>query len=282
MPLIHTTYGKGRVRVLRLHRAGDGRHEVRELTMKVLLEGDFDRSFTEADNATTVATDTVKNLVNVVAREHLDADSEPFCRAVAARFLDRYEQVARVVASAHETRWQRLVVDGKPHLHGFTLDANGKPTVRVVASREGTETISGVEGFTFMKTTESGWVGYVMDEFTTLPETRDRIAATSMDASWDWQRDPPSFPEANRRVLDTMLRVFSTTYSESVQDSLYRMGEAVLEAVPEVARVRMACPNKHYIPINLAPFKLDNRNQVFLPTDEPHGQIECAVGRGEA
>jgi len=282
MPLVHHTYGKGRVRVLRLHRAEHGRHEVRELTLRVLLEGDFGRAFTEADNATSVATDSVKNLVNVVARENLSAEAEPFCRAVGARFLDRYPQIARVVVSAHETRWRRLVLDGQPHPYGFTLDANGKPTVRVTADRDGTHTSSGVEGFTFMKTTESGWVGYVMDEYTTLPETSDRIAATSMDASWDWQRDPTSFPEANDRVLDVMLRVFSATYSASVQDSLYRMGEAVLDAVPEVARVRMACPNKHYIPVNLAPFGLDNRNQVFLPTDEPHGQIECTVGRGEA
>ena len=218
--------------------------------------------------------------MNVVARENLIAEAEPFCRAVATRFLARYPQVGQVAVTAHETRWRRLAIDGEPHPYAFTLDANGKPIVRVTANRETAETTSGVEGFTFMKATESGWTGYVMDEYTTLPETRDRIAATSMDASWDWHRDPDSFPEANGRVLDTMLRVFSTTYSESMQDSLYRMGEAVLHAVPELARVRMACPNKHYIPVNLKVFDLDNRNQVFLPTDEPHGQIECTVGRG--
>ncbi len=280
MALIQNTYGKGRVRTLRLRRAEDGRHEVRELALKVLLDGDFGRAYTEADNTTSVATDTIKNLVNVVAHESLGAEAEPFCQAVAARFLDRYPQVARVTVTAHETRWQRLVLDGQPHPHSFTLDANGKPTVLVAASRNGVETRSGVEGFTFMKTTESGWAGYVMDEYTTLAETRDRIVATSMDASWAWQSDPPNFPEANARVLDTMLRVFATTYSASVQDSLYRMGEAVLEAVPEVASLRMACPNKHYIPINLAPFGLHNQGEVFLPTDEPHGQIECTVGRG--
>ena len=279
MALIQNTYGKGRVRTLRLHRAEDGRHEVRELALKVLLDGDFGCAYTEADNTTSVATDTIKNLVNVVAHESLGAEAEPFCQAVAARFLDRYPQVARVTVTAHETRWQRLVLDGQPHPHSFTLDANGKPTVLVAASRSGVETRSGVEGYTIMKTTESGWVGYVMDEYTTLAETRDRIVATSMDASWAWRSDPPSFPEANARVLDTMLRVFATTYSASVQDSLYRMGEAVLEAVPEVASLRIACPNKHYIPINLAPFGLHNQGEVFLPTDEPHGQIECTVGR---
>ena len=64
-----------------------------------------------------------------------------------------------------------------------------------------------------------------------------------------------------------------------MQDSLYRMGMAALEAVPEVSDISMACPNKHYLPLNLAPFGLDNNNQVFVATDEPHGQIECTVGR---
>ncbi len=169
MPLVHHTYGKGRVRVMRMHKSGE-RYEPRELSLRVLLEGDFGRAFTEADNQTTIATDTIKNLVNVVARENLDAEQEPFCRAVATQFLDRYPQVEGVAVVAHETRWQRLALDGKPHPYGFTLDANGKPTVRVAANRDGAETTSGVEGFTFMKATESGWAGYVMDEYTTLPE----------------------------------------------------------------------------------------------------------------
>jgi urate oxidase len=123
-------------------------------------------------------------------------------------------------------------------------------------------------------------VNYVHDEFTTLAETTDRICATSMNASWRYEREPADFTAANERILQTMLRVFATTYSEGVQDSLYRMGQAALEAVPEISHVSMAVPNKHYIPINLSHFGFDNENQVFLPTDEPHGQIECAVGRG--
>ena len=72
---------------------------------------------------------------------------------------------------------------------------------------------------------------------------------------------------------------FAGTYSNSVQDSLYRMGEAALAAVPEISEISLACPNKHYILMSLKPFGIENRNQVFLPTDEPHGQIECTVAR---
>ena len=279
MTLVGKTYGKGRVRVMRVHRDGE-RYEVRELTVKAMLQGDFARAFTDRDNSTSISTDTIKNVVNVVAHENLALPTELFCQAVAQRLLDGYSQIEKTVVSGHETKWTRLAVAGVPHPHSFTLDANGKPFAEVMATRSSVETISGIDGFTFMKCTASGWDRYVKDRYTTIAETRDRMAATSMVSSWRWSRRPPDYGSANARVLDTMLEVFATTYSESMQDSLYRMGEAALAAVPQIQEISLACPNKHYLLVSLSPFGLDNHNQVFLPTDEPHGQIECTVGRG--
>ena len=279
MPLIKNRYGKGRVRVMRIHRDGD-RHEVSQLNIKAMMEGDFARAYTHADNSTSVATDTIKNIVNVVARENTGLCTEEFCQALAKRYLDTYPQIASVAISAHETKWRRLSFDGKPHPHSFVLDGNGKPTVELTASRGGASTLaSGIDGFAFMKSTQSGWENYVKDRYTTIPETADRLCATSMVASWKWSGRPASFSATNATILATLLEVFSTTYSKSVQDSLYRMGEAALAAVPEISEISMACPNMHFIPIDLSAFGLDNNNDVLLPTDEPHGQIECTVGR---
>jgi urate oxidase len=75
-----------------------------------------------------------------------------------------------------------------------------------------------------MKTTESGWADYVMDKFMSLAEMRDRIAATSMLATWRWTRNPTSFAEANKAILQAMTKELATTYIEGVQDSMYRMG----------------------------------------------------------
>ena len=280
MPLIRNRYGKGRVRVMRLHRDGD-RHEVSQLNIKAMVEGDFARTYTHADNSGTVSTDTIKNVVNVVARENTALNPEEFCQVLAKKFLDTYPQIASVAITSHETRWERLSFGGKPHPHSFVLDSNGKPTVEVAASRGGVSTlVSGIDGFAFMKSTQSGWENYVKDRYTTIPETADRLCATSMVASWKWSAEPAGYPAANARILATLLEVFSTTYSKSVQDSLYRMGEAALAAVPEISEISMACPNMHFIPMNLSAFGLDNNNNVILPTDEPHGQIECTVGRG--
>jgi urate oxidase len=279
MALVRNTYGKGRVRVMRIHRDGE-RHNVHELTVQAMLEGDFGRAYTSADNSKVIATDTIKNVVNICARKHLHLATEPFCQVVARYFLEHYPQVEKATVTGYETKWSRLSFAGKPHAHSFVLDANGKPFGKVTATRTSMVTVSGIEGYTFMKATGSGWANYVMDDVTTLPETRDRMAATAMDASWTWSAAPKDYAAANARILSSMVEVFATTYSEGVQDSLYRMGHKALAEVLEIKEISMACPNKHYLLIDLSPFGLSNENSVLLPTDEPHGQIECTVGRG--
>ena len=278
MPLLSNRYGKARVRVMRIHREGDY-NEARDLSVTIMLEGEFARAYTAADNRTSIATDTIKNIAYIVARENMQAEAEAYAQALASRFLERYPQVQSALVVTAETRWSRACFDGTPHPHSFTLDANGRPTVEARATRQGVTVSSGIAGYTFMKSTKSGWVDFVTDDYTTLAPTTDRIAATAMDASWTWRSAPAGYEHANATVLGTMLKVFATTYSHSVQDSLYRMGEAALDAVPELATIRMACPNKHYIPMNLDKFGLSSDNMVFIATDEPHGQIECQVGR---
>ncbi len=279
MPLTASRYGKGRVRVMRLTRDGD-HHTPRELALTVLMTGGFDAAWTEGDNRACIATDSVKNIVNVVAARNLSLDKEAFVEAVAGTFLDKYPQVEALLVEGLETRWLRQAIGGRPHGHVFTLDGNGTGFVRLVARREGAVLQSGLRGFTIMKTTQSGWVDFVADEYRTLPDTTDRIAATAMDATWTWSGVPADYAATNARVLDILIDVFGTTYSYGVQDSMYRMGEAVLAAIPEIAEIGFAMPNKHYIPINLTPFGLENPGTVFLPTDEPHGQIEAVIGRG--
>jgi urate oxidase len=214
-----------------------------------------------------------------VARENLALSNELFCKAVAERLLGSYPQLSAATVTGDETKWTRLVFGGKEHPHSFVLDGNGEPFAEVAATRDAVKITSGVKNFTFMKTTQSGWDNFFNDQYTTIPPTRDRMAATSMLASWRWSEAPQDYAAANTTILSTMVEVFANTYSESIQDSLYRMGGAALAAVPQIIDVRMACPNRHYLLINLTPFQLDNKNQVFLPTDEPHGQIECTVER---
>ena len=82
-----------------------------------MLEGDFGRTFTEADNSSSVSTDTIKNVVNVVARENLALSNELFCKAVAERLLESYPQLSAATVSGTETKWTRLAFGGKEHPH---------------------------------------------------------------------------------------------------------------------------------------------------------------------
>ena len=278
MALLMNQYGKGRVRTMRIKKDGD-HHEVRETTVLAILQGGFSPAYLAADNSTTISTDTVKNVVNVVARDHLDLPNEHFCKAIADRFFHDYPQVEKATITASETKWKRLMVDGAAHPHSFTLDSNGKPFATVTATRDSATTVSGIDGLTFLKSTQSGWSNFYQDPLTTIKPTDDRMAATSLLASWTWNKTPESYPAANAKLQETMLTVFATTYSSSVQDSLYRMGMAGLAAVPELETISMAAPNKHYLPMNLTPFGMNSDNTIFIPTDDPHGQIECTVGR---
>ncbi len=278
MPFVHQKYGKAQVRLLRVYRQAD-QHEVREVRAKVMLEGDFEAAYIKADNSPVVATDSMKNLVNVLALEHLQTDNEPFAVDIAQTFLDRYAHVSQVSVELEETPWQRMEIDGQVQAHSFQPGDGSRMWCQVTMNRSGREIRSGIRRLRIMKTTQSGFSNFWRDEFTTLPETSDRILCTRLQATWNYVETPASYPVVTAAVQRTLLRIFATTYSVSVQDSLYRMGEAVFADVPEVREITLAMPNIHYNQIDLTAFGMDAANQLFLPTDEPHGDIEATLRR---
>jgi urate oxidase len=280
MKLSHQQYGKARVRVMKVTRTAT-QHELKEITVTVLLSGDFETSYTKGDNSKVVATDTMKNTVNVLAKKYLGKDLERFGLTLGEHFLQKYAQVRQVSVEISERLWQRMPVDGKPHRHSFIGSAQERPFTRIVCARGKTAAVeSGIADLMILKTTESGFEGYPRCEYTTLPETKERIMATSMVASWAFKRVPKNFGVANRKILAAMLKVFAKNYSPSVQTTLYQMAEAALKRVPEISSVTLTMPNQHCLLINLKPFGLENNNEIFVPTDEPQGLIEATITRG--
>jgi urate oxidase len=271
-------YGKSRVRVLKVLRDGPT-HTIKELTVKVALEGDFEASYSAADNSCVVPTDTMKNIVNVLAHEHLGLENEPFALRLAEHFLDRYTQAKRVSIDVDERVWNRMQVGETPHAHSFVQAEGGRPFTRLIASEAERELASGIADLLILKSTGSGFEAYSKCEFTTLAETRDRILATALRASWVWKSAPPSYLAANAGIVKAMLVPFAINYSPSVQATLFEMGTAALEACPDIAQITLTMPNLHCLPIDLAPFGRQNRNELFVPTDEPHGHIEATIAR---
>lgn len=278
MKLIHHQYGKAKVRVLKVFRAGK-LHSLKELEVAVGLQGDFDASYTRADNRLVVATDSIKNTVNIFAKKKLGAESEAFGRALGQHFLKSYPQVSRVEITLREHCWGRISVGGKPHPHSFAEKSATTPTAKIVCTRKEDFVEAGIEDLLVLKTTGSGFEDFLRDEFTTLPETSDRILATKLKAVWTFTKQPKSYSATNEKILNAMLAVFAKNFSPSVQVTLFEMGEAALKAAPEISKIHLAMPNQHNLLINLQPFGLENKNELFVPTDEPHGQIEGTVAR---
>ena len=276
--LIDHQYGKSRVRVLKVLRDG-ATHTLKELDVSVRLHGDFESAYTSGDNSKVILTDTMKNTVHALAQDVLGEETERFAVTLARHFLERYPQVHRVAVKTRERVWDRLAVNGAPHPHSFTHAPGMRPAVIVAAKGKSVEVVSGIENLLLLKSTASSFKDYPKDEFTTLPETDDRIFATSLVAFWTWDGEPADYRRTNRTVVDAMVRPFALNHSPSVQTTLCQMGEAALAACAQIKRIHLAMPNKHYLPIDLSRFGRENRNEIFLPTDEPHGQIEATLTR---
>lgn len=278
MKLIHHHYGKAKVRVMKLTRTG-AQHSLKELEVSVMLQGDFDASYTRADNRQVVPTDTMKNTVYALAREKLGEETENFGLALGEHFLKSYPQVKQADIGLSERGWERLSVGGQPHTHSFVQKNTARMFAQVACARSECSVESGIEDLLILKTTGSGFEGYAQDKFTTLAPTKDRIMATKLRATWAYAKRPAKYSAVNDNILEAMLAVFADNYSPSVQATLFQMGEAALAAAQEISKVTLAMPNKHCLLVNLAPFGLDNPNEIFVPTDEPHGLIEGTVTR---
>ncbi|MGC3989682.1 MAG: urate oxidase [Chthoniobacteraceae bacterium] len=274
MKLKSSQYGKGRVRVVKIIREGE-MHTVKELDVKAMMSGDFETSYTESDNSKVVPTDTIKNTINVLAKDHLGHDSERFALTLAKHFVGKYPQIHQATVEVKERVWQRI----GGHPHSFTAPGSPSPLCRATATAGGETLESGVSDWLILKSTESGFEGYPKCEFTTLPETKDRIFATSCTATWKWSAHPTSFANANLAIISAMVQPFCENYSASVQGTMFEMGSAALAAVPEISEIHLAMPNKHCLLVNFTPFGLENKNEVFTATDEPHGQIEATITR---
>ena len=264
------------MRVLKVLR-GVARHEVCELEADVLLEGDLDGSYLSSDNSSIVPTDTVKNTVQFLAHDHLETCRVSFARVIGEHFLEKYEHLTGVSIELRERRWSPM--SSSPH--SFVAEGNGQWFSRGKFQRGAPAVLSaGLRDHLIMKTTESGFSGYNLCELTTLPPTDDRIFSTRLSAEWTFASDAkPCSCEVDTKVLDSAYTVFSDTFSPSVQRTLFLVGEAVLEAVPEITKVDLGMPNVHFLGLDLAKLGRPDQDLVFLPTDEPHGEIQATVAR---
>lgn len=288
-------YGKAETHLVRVTRDGS-RHEIRDLTVSTALRGDFAAAHLAGDQANVLPTDTQKNTVFAFAKERGVGAPESFALSLARHFVNTVDPVDVARVTVEETTWTRIIVDGTPHEHAFTRSGHESRTTTVTVQGRGSDqrawVVSGVRDLVVLKSTGSEFRGFRTDRYTTLAETDDRVLATSLDIHWrhsmlssaDGSADGSAvdWDHHHAQVRDQLVARFAEVHSLALQQTLWEMGKAVLEAAPAIDEIRLTAPNLHHFLVDLEPFGLDNPGEVYFAADRPYGLIQAHVVRDDA
>ena len=249
-------YGKAEVRLVRVTRASDS-HDLVDLNVSVALSGALEATHLSGDNSAVLPTDTQKNTVYAFARDGVGSP-EAFGLRLARHFVDRQSSIHVARVSIEEYAWQRLGP------HSFARAGGGVRSATVTYDGTQTWVTAGVRDLVLMNTTDSEFHGFIVDEYTTLAPATDRILATAVDARWRYGAAPvdAAWDDLYAAASQALVGAFVGAYSLSLQQTLYAMGQAVLDRAPEVVEVRLSLPNRHHFLVDLAPFGLDKPGQV--------------------
>jgi urate oxidase len=278
-------YGKAETRLVRIIRDGP-EHQIRDLNVSTSLRGDFAAAHLHGDQAKVLPTDTQKNTAYAFAMERGVAEIEDYALALARHFAGDVQPVLAARVDVEEYRWERITVAGTGHPHAFVRSGQEVRTAAAIVEGRGDQenawVLSGLRDLVLLKSTGSEFAGFLRDRYTTLAETHDRVLATSLTARWRYVRPEADWQGIYASVRQTLVEQFATVHSLALQQSLWEMGRAALEAHPVIAEIRLSAPNKHHFLVDLSPFGLDNPGATFHADDRPYGLIQCSVQRDDA
>jgi urate oxidase len=273
----YNQYGKAENRVVRVFRDRDP-HEIVDYNVSVALSGGQEAPHLTGDNAPVLPTDTQKNTVYAFAKEDdVVAQPESFGIRLARHFVDNTEPITRARVKLEMYPWSRL---NNPH--AFTRDGRYVRTATVTYDGSTTWVVSGVKDLWILKTTDSEFTGFLVDQYTTLQPATDRVMATSLLAEWWHTSEDVDWGKSFDGAVQTLLDTYGNHYSLAHQQTLYEAGKALLEGQPEIAEIRFSAPNKHHFVYDLARFGIENNNEVFHADDRPYGLQELTVRRDDA
>jgi urate oxidase len=273
-------YGKAETRLVRIVR-DTARHEITDLNVSTALRGDFSAAHLRGDQSAVLPTDTQKNTAYVWAKKLNPDPIEAWGLALAHHFADYVEPVDAARIEIERFDWTRVEVDGKPHEHTFVRTGQEVRTAAITLDPSAAHVVQGFKDLIVLKSTGSHFKDFLVDEYTTLQPTDDRIMATSLTARWR-VTDPGADVDWNGMyagVKAAMLEQFATLDSYALQQTLWHMGRAALEAYAEIAEIRLVAPNKHHFLVDFSRFDERNENEVFHADDRPYGLIQASAVR---
>ncbi len=283
-------YGKAENRIVRVYR-DTARHEIHDVNVSTALRGAFDAAHLVGDQSAVLPTDTQKQTAYSYAKEKGLTSIESYGLVLGTHFVDDVEPVSGARIEIEEYAWERAVVDGVEHDHAFVRKGQEVRTAAITVEGKGAEqktwVIGGLKELVLLKTTGSEFKDFLENSYTLLQPTTDRIMATSLVAKWRFFEPAEGWESIDWEatyagIKQTMVSVFASLHSLALQQTLYEMGKAVLEAYPFLAEIRMSAPNKHHFLYDLSPFGVANDNEVFNADDRPYGLIQASVLRDDA
>lgn len=275
-------YGKAENRVVRIYRDSP-RHEIRDVNVSTCLRGDFSDAHLIGDQSAVLPTDTQKQTAYAYAKEKGLTAIEEYGLALARHFVADVVPVQAARIEIDEYAWERAVVDGAEHDHTWVRSGQEVRTAAVTVDGADEWVIGGLKDLVLLKSTGSEFAGFLSDEYTLLEPTHDRVMATSLVAQWRFTATTGiPWNEVYAGVKALLVKRFAVVHSRALQQTLYEMGKAVLEHYPVLTEVRLSAPNKHHFVYDLAPFGLENNNEVFNADDRPYGLIQATVTRDDA
>lgn len=274
-------YGKAENRVVRIYR-DTPRHEIHDINVSTCLRGDFSAAHLTGDQADVLPTDTQKQTAYSYAKEKGLLSIEEYGLALARHFVADVEPVTGARVEIDEYAWERAVVDGEEHNHTWIRKGQEVRTAAVTVDADGEWVVGGLKEFVILKSTGSEFAGFLEDDYTILAPTHDRVMATSLTAQWRFTSTDVDWDEVYAGVKTHLIKQFAVVQSLALQQTLFEMGKAVLEAYPVITEVRLAAPNKHHFVYDLSPFGVENNNEVFNADDRPYGFIQATVLRDDS
>ena len=273
-------YGKAETRVFRIVRDTD-RHVIRDLNVSTSLAGDFAAAHVDGDQAAVLPTDTQKNTVFAFARDPGPGEIEDFALRLARHFVDDVAPVSRADVRIEEfgvgaDRRPRPRVP--PHRAGGRAPrrSSSTPTAATWSAACGTWSCSSPPG---RSSPASSSTGSRRSPRPTTGSWRRRSPHAGRTSTTAWSATASTGRRRTPRCGARCWSGSSRVHSLALQQSLWEMGRAVLEARPEVASIELVAPNIHHVAVDLSPFGLDNPGEVFHVTDRPYGLIEAVVER---
>jgi urate oxidase / 2-oxo-4-hydroxy-4-carboxy-5-ureidoimidazoline decarboxylase len=214
----------------------------------MLLYGDaFWPTYTTGDNNNLIATDSMKNFIQRETLNFTGNNLESYTLFLAEKFLRTYPQTEGIQVSAMEIPYDPLPGGAM----AFAPGGPDRAIARLELRREGTElrtveASSGIQGFRLLRLGGSAFYGFVRDQYTSLPDIKNRPLHMWLDLEW-WYSTPEaacSEGKTTARVREIVQQVFQSFESGSIQEVIYQIGGKILAEIPTISEIHLEANNR--------------------------------------